>query len=1004
MANFLKSLFVKGVEIDPAGATSNQVLKYNGTKFVPGTASTVGSIDDLSDVIVTTPSNGQALVFDGTNWVNGASGVAGSTYTATIGDGTNDVFVLSHGLNTRDVFVTIRNAASPYEVIDAYWAATTTGTVTIDFSVVPTTNSVRVAIYAAVTGNNTALSLDNLTDAVITSPLEYESLVYNGTNWVNQYASTATYVRNAEATTLTTGTVVYLFGATGDHATVKRADNDSDTTSSKTVGLVASPIAASENGPVVTRGYVDGINLSTGYASGDVLWLGEDGAFTKVKPTAPEHLVFIGVVVRATNNGIIYVATQNGYELDELHNVSLPNPTAGQVLTYNGSLWTAASASGVSVLDDLTDVSAASPVQYQPLIWDGTNWQSETYNQTMRLGESGVSDWVELTPTSLDFHPIDGRSGQFNPYGVNVYTGDTYVELTSGYVTSNNDNFRFEVNYDGVEWDNYVTNESVSISPFGATNGQVLAFNTGSLSYVPSNIPIDSLSDVVITSPTDGQVLKYNTATSLWTNASAGGGASITVSDTPPVSPAAGALWFESDSGLTFIYYDSQWIEIGAGASYDPITGIVQAKGDLILGTASQTVDRLTVGANSQRLIANSSASTGVSWASDSTNTVIDAKGDLLVGATNDVVARLPVGTDNQMLVANSSATNGLAWVDQPSGFRNKIINGAMTISQRGTSAISNVGGTDVYGTDRWCIYGQTSSKMTITQSTVAPPGFSNSTVITSSAATTPASGDFYGLRQHIEGYNTTDLAWGTASAKPIVVSFWVRSSIAGSYSFTVLNPAASRCFISSYTISTINTWEKKIVYINGETTGSWATGNTTGVSIWFDMGSGSSQNGTAGTWNTSATFRTSGSTNLIGTNGATFYITGVQFEANTVATPFEYRPYGTELALCQRYYYRRGGGVGGVVSDVYLSGYQPASTNIIFSHFHPVEMRATPSLAQKVGVWALINTPSQPIIGSPSIYGYFIYITVNSGISNANQSAAYTNGSSNYLEFGAEL
>jgi len=194
-----------------------------------------------------------------------------------------------------------------------------------------------IAISASVV--NSGVNLDEISDVVITSPLEYESLVYNGTNWVNQYASTATYVRNAEATTLTTGTVVYLFGATGDHATVKRADNDSDTTSSKTVGLVASPIAASENGPVVTRGYVDGIDLSTGYASGDVLWLGEDGAFTKTKPSAPEHLVFIGVVVRATNNGIVYVATQNGYELDELHDVSIVDKTSGDFLKYNGTLW-----------------------------------------------------------------------------------------------------------------------------------------------------------------------------------------------------------------------------------------------------------------------------------------------------------------------------------------------------------------------------------------------------------------------------------------------------------------------------------------------------------------------------------------------------------------------------------------------------------------------------------------------------------------------------------------
>lgn len=304
MANFLKSLFVKGIEIDPAGATSNQVLKYNGTKFVPGTASTVGSIDDLTDVI-------------------------------------------------------------------------------------------------------------------ITSPLEYESLVYNGTNWVNQYASNATYVRNAEATTLTTGTVVYLFGATGDHATVKRADNDSDTTSAKTVGLVASPIAASENGPVVTRGYVDGINLSTGYASGDILWLGEDGAFTKVKPTAPEHLVFIGVVVRATNNGIVYVATQNGYELDELHNVSVSSPTAGQVLTYNGSLWTAASAGGGSTITS----SATAPVSPSAgQVWfDTTTGSSYIYYN---------SAWVELGGGSMSPMQATSSTRPSSPWtGQTIYETDTNRNL-----------------------------------------------------------------------------------------------------------------------------------------------------------------------------------------------------------------------------------------------------------------------------------------------------------------------------------------------------------------------------------------------------------------------------------------------------------------------------------------------------------------------------------------------------------------------------------------------
>lgn len=186
--------------------------------------------------------------------------------------------------------------------------------------------------------------LDDLDDVAITGPSEYQTLEYNGTEWVNTHASVATYVRNVDTVTLNVGTAVYLFGATGDHATVKRADNDSDATSAKTVGLVASAaIPANDNGVVVTRGYVKGINLSSGYAAGDILWLGENGGFTKVKPVAPEHLVFLGVVVRATNNGIIYVAVQNGYELDELHNVAIDPLTLaqGDALIYDATsgLW-----------------------------------------------------------------------------------------------------------------------------------------------------------------------------------------------------------------------------------------------------------------------------------------------------------------------------------------------------------------------------------------------------------------------------------------------------------------------------------------------------------------------------------------------------------------------------------------------------------------------------------------------------------------------------------------
>ena len=183
------------------------------------------------------------------------------------------------------------------------------------------------------------IGIDDLNDVVITDPEEFQTLEFNGTNWQNAYSSVVTYARNVDTVTLPTGTCVYLFGATGDHATVKRADNSLESTSSKTVGVVGAPIAVNGNGPIITLGYVDGINLSSGYSPGDQLWLGTNGAFTKTKPSSPKHLVFIGVAVRCNANGIVYVKAQNGYELDEMHDVSIISPTSGDVLRYNGTLW-----------------------------------------------------------------------------------------------------------------------------------------------------------------------------------------------------------------------------------------------------------------------------------------------------------------------------------------------------------------------------------------------------------------------------------------------------------------------------------------------------------------------------------------------------------------------------------------------------------------------------------------------------------------------------------------
>jgi hypothetical protein len=259
-----------------------------------------------------------------------------------------------------------------------------------------------------VTPSGGSSDLDGLTDVVITSPAEFQVLEYNGTNWINKYASVATEVRNVDTVTLATGTAVYLFGATGDIATVKRADNDSDTTSSKVVGLVGAPIAQNQSGPVITRGYVDGIDLSVGYTAGDILWLAEDGGFTKVKPVAPEHTVFLGVVCRANANGIVYVATQNGYELDELHNVAIDAGTLadGDVLTFDDGtgLWVNAPASGgAATLNDLTDVTITSATDTQVLRYDSTTsgWRNE--------------DPFLQTPVDLKWHyPIENQTITYN--------------------------------------------------------------------------------------------------------------------------------------------------------------------------------------------------------------------------------------------------------------------------------------------------------------------------------------------------------------------------------------------------------------------------------------------------------------------------------------------------------------------------------------------------------------------------------------------------------------
>lgn len=308
------------------------------------------------------------------------------------------------------------------------------------------------------------------------------------------------------------------------------------------------------------------------------------------------------------------------------------------------------------------------------------------------------------------------------------------------------------------------------------------------------------------------------------------------------------------------------------------------------------------------------------------------------------------------VLDANSRATlNGLSYPTEGSlSGRNRIINGDMRIDQRNAGAS---GTANQYTVDRFGYFGAAASKGTWQQNagSVTPPaGFTNYLGFTSSSAYTAGATEQFNLYQPLEGFNVSDLAWGTANAKTVTVSFWVRSSLTGTFGGSIYNSAINRSYPYSYAISGANTWEFKTIVITGDTSGTWLTTNGVGLYLNVSLGAGSTVSGTAGSWAAGRYDSVTGATSVVGTNGATFYITGVQLEAGSVATPFERRSYGQELSLCQRYFWNPTMTLGQTVTSAVSTG------GVVRM---PVTMRATPTLG---GVASF--TVSGGLTGTPAI------------------------------------
>jgi hypothetical protein len=337
----------------------------------------------------------------------------------------------------------------------------------------------------------------------------------------------------------------------------------------------------------------------------------------------------------------------------------------------------------------------------------------------------------------------------------------------------------------------------------------------------------------------------------------------------------------------------------------------------------------------------------------------------------------MPYGTVNADLMTTSDGVSSSGLY----GFKNRIINGAMVIDQRnaGASVATTVTGTPTYTLDRFAYQSSQASKYTVQQNAAAvtpPTGFLNYLGVTSTSAYSVLTGDYFLLRQPIEGFNTADLGFGTASASTVTLSFWVRSSLTGTFGGSLGN--GSRSYPFSYTISVANTWEQKSITIAGDTSGTWVGAtNATGMILAFSLGMGSTYSTTAGAWATGNYLSATSATSVVGTNGATFYITGVQLEKGSTATSFDYRPYGTELQLAQRYFESSNGGGGAASSgDAFV-----VDTNNDFKAFQfKVAKRANPTMGSLLvagGTGAAIGGASQAsfYIGSanntPSTFGW---------------------------------